>query len=327
MKKLLIGALAIAALIGLGVFALSNRATLVKAWDEGVEAVVDCLGWEVTANPETRNEDKVKRGNTYYDFRWVPTNITGTGSGSWGNETFYDYEVEVTWKKQYRDDWGDWTDVPFWWPGDETYKESSNGTVYKPQDCVGVCTDPQAQEYTPVEELTGEQEPNNSLCVYDELPYCVEDETVYVPVNQDPPEGAVEGACKVPEEPEDPEEPRTPSSFSTPSAPVCPNGETILVPQNFHVFRNGSTAELRWVPTEGDQVNIYFRENDQAGWQHAKADQPNNGVNEITELNPALGYTFGLQQKNGCGGGELVTAVVIDPPAYGELFPFSYWMW
>jgi hypothetical protein len=54
---------------------------------------------------------------------------------------------------------------------------------------------------------------------------------------------------------------------------------------------------------------------------------PNN-FNEYTIhlLNPKLGYLFGLQQKTGCGGGQIVTAVVVDGP-FAKLFPMSYWIW
>lgn len=119
-------------------------------------------------------------------------------------------------------------------------------------------------------------------------------------------------------------------TFSQPGsggAPVCTDLSTILLPANFHVIRNGSFATLKWWPTQGAQVNVYYREVGQSGWQHALADQPNNGELLIGALNPSLGYEFGLQQKQGCGGGQLATAVVVDPPAHGQIFWFSYWTW
>jgi hypothetical protein len=96
---------------------------------------------------------------------------------------------------------------------------------------------------------------------------------------------------------------------------------------NFHIIRNGAVATLKWVPTQGDQINVFYKENGQPGWTHALGDQTNDGYLEIGGLNPSLGYTFGLMQKNGCGGGQTASAVVVDPPAYGQMFRFSYWIW
>ena len=127
-----------------------------------------------------------------------------------------------------------------------------------------------------------------------------------------------------------PEPTTVPQPLSEPTpqgAPVCTAGNTLLLPANFHVIRDRGEAVLKWVPTEGGQVNIYYKENGQPGWTHAKADQPNNGYNVVESLNPSLGYTFGLQQKNSCGGGQLATSVVIDPPSNGQIFRFSFWTW
>ena len=126
--------------------------------------------------------------------------------------------------------------------------------------------------------------------------------------------------------------PRTPDPGScngcghTMDPPMCTDGTTILLPANFHVIRNGVSATLKWWPTQGGQVNVFYKEVDQKNWTHGLADQLNNGNLTIGGLNPNLGYTFGLMQKNGCGGGQLVTSVVIDGPQ-SRLFTFSYWMW
>lgn len=109
-------------------------------------------------------------------------------------------------------------------------------------------------------------------------------------------------------------------------APTCPDGSTILLPANPHVFRAGEAATVKWWPTEADQVNLYYKEVGQANWTHAVGDLPNDGSYTIHGLNPTLGYVFGIQQKHGCGGGETVVAVIVDGPT-ARLFPFSYWMW
>ena len=110
-----------------------------------------------------------------------------------------------------------------------------------------------------------------------------------------------------------------------PSAPMCPNSDTTVAAQNFHILRNGSQAIAKWVPTAGNQVNLYYREVGQTAWTHSVRDEANDGYLEIGYLNPSLGYEFGLQQKADCGGGP-VTAVVIDPPVTKwTLFRVSYY--
>jgi len=110
------------------------------------------------------------------------------------------------------------------------------------------------------------------------------------------------------------------------SLPLCTDGTTILLPANFFVVRSTDSATLKWWPTQGDQVNIYYKELGQNSWTHAVGDQPNNGLFVVNALNPKLGYVFGLQQKTGCGGGQIVTSVVVDGPSC-HLYPFSYWTW
>jgi hypothetical protein len=147
-----------------------------------------------------------------------------------------------------------------------------------------------------------------------------------------------EGTCTPPPPPVDttpaPEQPRNEPGLSEAKAPSCTDGSTILLPANFHVERSGESATLKWFQTQGDQVNIFYKEVGQTGWTHsvgdvtAKAGAFPDNYNEFTVhgLNPSLGYTFGIMQKHGCGGGETVTAVVIDGPQ-SRLFPFSYWEW
>ena len=155
-------------------------------------------------------------------------------------------------------------------------------------------------------------------------------------------EGKGSWACEVDEDCEEPEVLPTPTPelirdpndcegearcAGPASAPVCTDGTVLELPVNFFVVRNKDLAELKWVPTNGSQVNVFYKENGQSGWTHAIGDQPNNGYLLITYLDPNFGYTFALMQKNGCGSGELVQSVVIDPPANGKIFPFSFWQW
>lgn len=120
-----------------------------------------------------------------------------------------------------------------------------------------------------------------------------------------------------------------------PSAPVCSDGNTLKLPENLHVLRAGSQAVVNFFITEGDSANIYWRELNQSEWQHSSAATDSEGVKpntdnfvsyEVNDLDPNLGYVFGVEQKWGCGGGNLATAIVVDGPK-PRLFPFSYWEW
>lgn len=114
------------------------------------------------------------------------------------------------------------------------------------------------------------------------------------------------------------------------TAPTCPDGNTIQLPANIHVIRNGSSAIVNFFITEGTSANIYYRVLGEKDWQFSVMDVKPNADNfvsvTINELVPALGYEFGVQQKIGCGGGLLATAVVVDDPA-PRLFRVNYWTW
>lgn len=152
-------------------------------------------------------------------------------------------------------------------------------------------------------------------------PYCLDGETIYVPTNEEAPEGAVYSTC-----PGNPVPAQTFTHPSTTTAWHCPNSDLQEVPVNPHVVRNGSFATVKWFwPAVGDQANIYFGENGN-GYEHSVRDIPRSGeFQEVTinNLNPVLGYTFAIELKNGCGGG--VKSVIVDPPSYGETFMFSHY--
>lgn len=134
-------------------------------------------------------------------------------------------------------------------------------------------------------------------------------------------------ACPTPT----PEPPVTTNAGRTVEAPVCPDGSTTQLVANLHVWRNGGSADVNFFLTEGNHANIYWKVNDAGDWQHAVSGITPNSDNfisyTINDLDPNLGYTFGVQQTVGCGGGEIATSVVVDPPANGKLFNFSYWSW
>ena len=117
---------------------------------------------------------------------------------------------------------------------------------------------------------------------------------------------------------------------SSTNPPVCSDGNTTQLVANLHVIRKGSEATVNFFITQGDSANIYYKVVGESNWQYSVADVKPNGDKfvgyTIGGLNPALGYEFGVQQKTGCAGGQIATAVVVDGPA-NKVFGFSYWIW
>ena len=117
---------------------------------------------------------------------------------------------------------------------------------------------------------------------------------------------------------------------SSTNPPTCSDGNTIQTVANPFVVRKGSDAIVNFFITQGDSANIYYRIVGQSSWQFSVPDVKPNGDNFVSYtihgLNPALGYDFGIQQKFGCGGGQLVTVVIVDGPM-SQTFGFSYWEW
>lgn len=124
--------------------------------------------------------------------------------------------------------------------------------------------------------------------------------------------------------------PRPEGEKSTTQAPVCTDGTTIQLPANPHVLRNGEEATVNFFITEGDHANIYWRVVGHSAWENAVSNVKPNADRFVSfvvhGLDPVLGYDFGIQQAKGCGGGQLVTAVIIDGPQ-PQLFRLSYWTW
>lgn len=151
---------------------------------------------------------------------------------------------------------------------------------------------------------------------------------------------------------EEPTPSATPSATPTPTndggnggggqannPPVCSNGDTIQLPANPFVVRKGDTATVNSFITQGDSENIYWGLSSDINWfkENSSAGTNPNGVfpnadhfvsYTIGGLNPNLAYNFGIQQKWGCGGGNWVTAVIVDGASYNPItWDFSYWMW
>lgn len=112
------------------------------------------------------------------------------------------------------------------------------------------------------------------------------------------------------------------------AAPQCQDKTPLILPSNVHVVRNGANATVNFF-TNSSNANIYYKEVSSTVWQHSVRDISVTGgyvSYTIKALNPALGYTFGVQAANSCAGGETVLAVIVDGPK-DVTFPLSYWMW
>lgn len=109
------------------------------------------------------------------------------------------------------------------------------------------------------------------------------------------------GECDVPDVPPPPvEEPKEEHHEAPmPSAPeICANVPTPENPANFHLYRKGDCAELKWLPTDGDTVNIYWKNPASGNWEHSVINSDNDGVELVCGLG-GYDWTFGLAQVNG----------------------------
>lgn len=109
----------------------------------------------------------------------------------------------------------------------------------------------------------------------------------------------------------------TPPTFagSSTEAPQCGMNAPTNTGANFHVYRNGPDAILKWWPTGGNKANIYYKQVGSSVWQYALRDIDNTGLTEIHCLG-TLDIVFALQQANGCAGGSL-TQYVVDSGTNG----------
>lgn len=100
------------------------------------------------------------------------------------------------------------------------------------------------------------------------------------------------------------------------TTPVCTDSRPASLPANPHVYRKGPDAIIKWFPTAGDKVNIYYKVVGSPTWQFSLADQPNNGYVQIHDLD-SLDITFGIQQEQGCAGGDIIGATIVDGATQG----------
>jgi hypothetical protein len=97
---------------------------------------------------------------------------------------------------------------------------------------------------------------------------------------------------------------------NTTDAPQCTATRPVLEALNFHILRNGDTAIAKWMPTNGNKANIYYKLVTSDSWEHAVRDIDNNGYFVINGLGNR-DWTFALQQSNDCAGG-LMSQYVVD---------------
>jgi len=123
-------------------------------------------------------------------------------------------------------------------------------------------------------------------------------------------------------------EPEVKVEQGQPGTPQCTDTTPLVLPSNVHVIRAGADATVNFF-TSSSNANLYYKEVSATDWQHAARDIPVTGgyvSYTIHDLNPNLGYTFGVQASNSCAGGETVVAVVVDGPQ-SVTFPLSFWEW
>jgi hypothetical protein len=175
--------------------------------------------------------------------------------------------------------------------------------------------------------------PSSDPCVEEYNPAWVEDQPICPSPSPSPvPCEQTEEGCPSPT-PEATPEAQLGGGGGSASAPTCSNGNTANVPAWPHVARSGERAVVNAFITEGDNAQIYWKVVGQSNWQYSSAQSNPDGVKPnadkwidytIHGLDPALGYTFGISQHSGCGGGDIVTAVIIDGPA-SRTFSVSYY--
>lgn len=115
--------------------------------------------------------------------------------------------------------------------------------------------------------------------------------------------------------------------------PVCTSGETIQLPANPFVIRNGNHATVNFFITQGDSANIFVRVSG-TGWDKAVTSAPDvkpNGDNFVSytfnDLNPNTDYDFGIVQKFSCGSGQMVIANIHDGANQEQIFRLTNWSW
>lgn len=103
------------------------------------------------------------------------------------------------------------------------------------------------------------------------------------------------------------DEPKPEGCTSNCNVPVCTDSVP-KEPANPHVYRKGDEAIVKWVPTEGNKVNIYWKLVDSSSWEHS-VQVDNTGYFEIKGLG-TRDWTFSIQSVNGCNTGT--SAMVRD---------------
>lgn len=132
------------------------------------------------------------------------------------------------------------------------------------------------------------------------------------------PEWVCEDTCEEPEPtptptPQPTPEPKKPEGCTencNPPAPQCSEEMTVKEAANFHVYRNGDEAILRWIPTDGNKVHAYWKNPSATEWEHSTV-ADNTGSLTISDLG-SNDWTFGLSQHNDCGGGVITSGRIVS---------------
>lgn len=80
---------------------------------------------------------------------------------------------------------------------------------------------------------------------------------------------------------------------------------------NFHLYRKGDVAQLKWLPAgqNAPTVNVYYKLVTSGNWEHSVIAAANTGFLEIRGLDDR-DFTFAIAQNNGCIEGDMTSPIV-----------------
>lgn len=173
---------------------------------------------------------------------------------------------------------------------DDSYKEGHEKHLEKGKDSYGRCVEPTS---TPTPTNTPTPTPTaGDVCEEDCQPQPTE----------------TPGITPEPKKTGNPGNPPTFAGSST-NAPQCSKENVSRLPANLHVYRNGDQAVVKWIPTEGNKVHVFYKQNSSPDWQYSLVTD-NTGYVVIHGLG-TMDITFAIQQVNDCGGGITASAMTV----------------
>ena len=116
--------------------------------------------------------------------------------------------------------------------------------------------------------------------------------------------------------------PRPETPLTQAGASICQGVSFVKLPANVHVVRTGAVAEVRWTPTQGQEVSIFYWQNELPSNTHGVKTQ--NDGHEFIGFLGNLNWTFDVLQWDGCATSGMVR--VVDG-AESKLFRALPYIW